>query len=102
MRFGLSHGSHEFNLQPAVTLPSDGKSGSLAGFWLVQVTNKEEEANMHIIYQTEDKANKLVIPVMKNTVTLEPETKLLRYVPKKVSAPEALTYSPAKRRRVKG
>ena len=89
----------ELMLLSNVSLPQDDKPGCVSVFFLVQTTPKEEDANMEIFQVKEGDAK---VPLLRNFKILQQHDKLLRFVPKKASAPTALSFSPAKRQRTKG
>ena len=93
-----SVGGMDFALTPFTVMPTDDKTGCLACFFLVACIEVVEEANMEITWH---KDGDVKVPLLRNSKVLNPEDKLLRHVPKKQVASEALAFSPAKRRRMK-
>ena len=92
-------GGMDFTLNSSTVIPTDEKTGCLACFFLVACTQVADEANMEIIWH---KDGDVKVPLLRNSKVLNPDDKLLRYLPKKQVATEALAFSPAKRRRQKG
>jgi|Cyp2metagenome_2_1107375.scaffolds.fasta_scaffold13593_3 hypothetical protein len=93
-----SVGGMDFTLTPSNVIPTDERTGCLACFFLVACTQVADEANMEIIWH---KDGDVKVPLLRNSKALSPDDKLLRHVPKKQVASEALAFSPAKRRRIK-
>ena len=84
-----------FWLLPTVIVPKETESpGFLNPFWLVQTTSIADEANMTLAYLKGTNANKLELPVLKNTKHINPQDKLLLFKEKNTKQPEALIMSP--------
>jgi hypothetical protein len=67
---------------PKVPVAEWGSFKGVCIFWLVEVTNEIELANMEISYHIDAESDGISFPYLRNTKKIANNTKLLRFVPK--------------------
>lgn len=86
-------------MAPSVTMPTGGKVGSMSWFFMVGTTTEQNEANMELFTVKKDD---MIVPCLRNMITINNGDKLLRYVAKRQQPAVPLMFSPRKRIRTKG